>query len=254
MAKKEESKELVGNVNTILEEMPDYLKGMEDDISGSEDVGKDDIVIPRLAVIQAISPEVDESDPAYIPGAKAGMMFNTLTRTLLTELLVIPVKFEKPFLAWRDRKKGGGFGGQYDTMEQAEDAVSAMDSPTEWDIIDTPTNLCIAIPPEGRPYEISIPLPKSKAKVSRNWNSMIRLAGGPRFSRVYKITTVDDKNQAGDKYKNFRVEMVGFPSKELFEKAKEIYDLIMAGEVKYKADYSDEQANPESGGKENPAF
>lgn len=237
MAKKEESKELVGTVNTILEEMPDYLKGMEDDVSGSEDVGKDDIVIPRLAIIQAISPELDESDPLYIPGAKAGMMFNTLTRALITELLVISVKFEKPFLAWRDRKKGGGFGGQFATIEEAEEAVMSFENPGDWDITDTPTNLCIAIPPVGRPYEISIPMPKSKAKVSRNWNSIIRLAGGPRFSRVYKVTVVDDKNQAGEKYKNFRIEMAGFPSKELFDKAKEIYDLVSAGEIRYSTDY-----------------
>lgn len=249
MAKKDE-KELVTTVSAgIVSEMPEWMRGMDEDTRGSEEVGKDDLVLPRLAIIQAISPELDENDAAFIEGAKNGMLFNTLTRELMTEILVIPIKFEKPYLLWRDRKKGGGFGGQFASMEEAEDAVSAREVPGEWDISDTPTNLCIAIPKEGKPYEIAIPMPKSKAKVSRNWNSMIRLAGGPRFGRVYKITTVDDKNAAGDKYKNFKVEMAGFPTKELFDKAEELYKLFSAGD--YGVDYSDQEEVADT---EKPAF
>lgn len=250
-AKKEE-KELVTTVSAVETEMPDYLKGMEEDTSGNEEVGRDDIVIPRLGIIQAISPELDKNDPAYIPGAETGKMFNTLTRELIDEILVISIRFEKPFLLWKDRKKGGGFGGQFFSMEEAEEAVAAKETPSEWDIVDTPTNLCLAIPKDDKPYEISIPLPRSKAKVSRNWNSLIRLAGGPRFGRVYKITTVPDKNANGEKYTNFKVEMAGFPSEPLFKAAKEIYENIIKGEVTYSTDYSD--AGGAEGGKEDASF
>jgi len=256
MAPKTEQKEVaVRNVGEIgiLSDMPEWMKGMGEDNSGNEEVGKDDLVIPRLAIIQAISPELDENDPAYIKGAKNGMMFNTLTRELMNEILVIPIKFEKPYLLWRDRKKGGGFGGQYATLEEADATRSEQETPAEWDITDTPTNLCIAIPADGgRPYEIAIPLPKSKAKISRSWNSMIRLAGGPRFSRIYKITTVTDKNNAGETYKNFKVEFAGFPSEQLFNIAKEVFKLVDTGEIKYQTDYSDE-AIPGSES-EKPAF
>jgi len=241
------------NEIAVLSEMPEWMKGMQEDNSGNEDVGKDDLIIPRLAIVQAISPELDKNDPAYIPGAENGMMFNTLTRELMTEIMVISIKFEKPFLLWRDRKKGGGFGGQYPTTEEADAARSAFENPAEWEITDTPTNLCIAIPADGsKPYEIAIPLPKSKAKVSRSWNSLIRLAGGPRFGRIYKITPCDDKNSTGEKYKNFKVELAGFPSEALFKMAQELYKLVDAGELKYQPDYSDESTTTAEADK--PAF
>lgn len=241
----------------VSAEMPDWMKGMEDDDSGNEHVQKEDLVIPRLNIIQAISPQLDKKDPLYIPGAENGMMFNSLTKELMGSLLVVSIMFEKPFLIWRDRKKGGGFGGQFPTVEDAEDAISSKEDAGDWLVTDTPTNLCLAIPESGRAYEIAIPMSKSKAKVARNWNSIIRLAGGPRFARVYKISVVDDKNTAGEKFKNFQVDFHGFAGEHLFKKCKEIYELVSSGEVKYAADYSDESSPDENspyGKNHNPSF
>lgn len=227
-----------------LNEMPEYLKGLQDNQMGNEEVGKDDLVIPRLAVIQAISPELDKSDPSYIPGAEVGMLFNTLTKELMSEIDVVSVMFTKPYLMWRDRKKGGGFGGQYDSVEEADEARSQQETPAEWGITDTPTNLCLAIPKDGgRLYEIAIPLPKSKAKISRQWNSTIRLYGGPRFSRIYRITAVDDKNNAGEKFQNLKIDHLGFAPENIFNAAKELYEMVSSGEVKVTADYSEENSS-----------
>ncbi|MFZ3045219.1 MAG: hypothetical protein WA151_04845 [Desulfatirhabdiaceae bacterium] len=238
MAKKnEESKELVSTVGVgVVEEMPDWMKDMGDDNRGNEGITKEDLVIPRLSIIQAISPELDEKDPAYIEGAKNGMLFNTLTKKLYTEVLVIPVAYEKKYLLWRDRKKGGGFGGQYDTEQEANAAIMDMEDPDEWEATDTPTHLCLVVS-DGKPFEIAIPMPKSKAKVSRQFNSTIRLLGGPRFSRVYKISVVDDKKKStGDKFKNFNVIPAGFPNQELFQLAEKLYTDLSAGAVNYKVD------------------
>lgn len=237
MAKKnEESKELVSTVGVgIVEDMPDWMKEMGNDNRGNEGITKDDLVIPRLSIIQAISPELDENDPAHIEGAKNGMMFNTLTRKLYSEILVIPVMYEKKYLLWRDRKKGGGFGGQYDTEQEANAAIDDMEDPDAWEVADTPTHLCLVVS-DGKPFEIAVPMPKSKAKISRQFNSTIRLFGGPRFSRVYKISVVDDKNNAGEKFKNFRIDPAGFPNQELFKLAEKLYTDLSTGAVNYKVD------------------
>lgn len=236
---------------SILTEIPEWIKEAEGDNSGNEDVGKDDIIIPRLSIVQAISPELDKSDPAYIEGAADGLMFNTLTKELMDEILVISIKFEKPYLLWRNRKKGGGFGGQYSTPEEADEARSKQEHPADWGIDDTPTNLCLAINKKtGKMYEIAIPMPRSKAKVAREWNTKIRLAGGPRYSSIWKITTFQDKNTAGEKFKNFKLTHFGYPSKAMYEAAKELYEMVSSGQVKYETDYSGAESN--DGGENTP--
>lgn len=56
---------------------PDYLK--KDDHRGLEDTQQSDINIPRLALAQALSPEVTEGDPNRIEGLKVGDLFNSVT-------------------------------------------------------------------------------------------------------------------------------------------------------------------------------
>jgi len=225
----------------VVSEMPDWMKDMGEDTRGNEGITKDDLVIPRLGLIQAISPEIDKNDPLFLEGAEQGMLFNTLTKALYDEVLVIPLMFEKQFLLWKDRKKGGGFGGQFASEEEAAQALEGMEESQYWEILDTPTHLCLVVS-DGKPYEIAIPMPKSKAKVSRQWNSVIRLNGGPRFSRVYKIKSVNDKNSVGEKFMNLQVVPAGFPSQDLFKLAESIYTEIASGEKKYKVDDNYESA------------
>ncbi|KGO32752.1 hypothetical protein JT06_18610 [Desulfobulbus sp. Tol-SR] len=47
---------------------------------------------------------------------------------------------------------------------------------------------------------------------------------------------VDDKNNAGDKFKNFNVIPAGFPNQELFQLAEKLYTDLSTGAVNYKVD------------------
>jgi len=122
VAVKEESFELVTN------EIPDFLKQGN---RGAENVGTDDMIIPRIELIQALSPVRKKSDPAYIEGAEEGMLYNNVTRTLYgTEVTVVPVYYTKQFLVWKDRKAGGGgsngFRGAFASKELADRAIAEL--------------------------------------------------------------------------------------------------------------------------------
>ncbi len=219
--------EIMKTEGIITEERPDWMEIEEGDNRGSEEVTHEDLIIPRLSIIQGLSPELKKKDPAYIEGAEIGMIFNTVTRELYGDsVVVIPVLFKKFYIIWKLRDEGGGFAGQYDTFKEAENALVEFEDPNKYEIVDTPTNLCLL--PNGQ--EVMVPMPKSKAKVARQWNSLVRMAGGPRWSRAYKLYTVDETSDKGD-YVNYAVAMIGYPSKELFDKATELYEQITSGAV-----------------------
>jgi hypothetical protein len=69
-------------------------------------------------------------------------------------------------------------------------------------------------------------MPKSKAKVSRKWNSMIQMAGGDRFSRAYRVTTFKDKNRQNKTFFNYIVQPAGFPPEPIFREAERLYELF----------------------------
>lgn len=236
---------------TTSENLPSYLKNVADDNRGSENVTKEDLVIPRLGLVQSLSPERKKTEPEYIEGAEEGNLFNTVTRQIYGDsVLVVPVYFEKLWLLWKDRKQGGGFGGQYKTQDEAEEALSAMENPESWEIIGTPTHICLVVDGDNV-SEIMIPMPKSKAKVSRQWNSTIRFFGGPRFMRVYEIKGIPDQNNAGDDFHNFAVKFSGFPSEALFKRAEKFYEDIVSGKLSYQMDQEEAGLEEKEGKKPN---
>ena len=63
---------------------------------GLEDVSTTDMQIPFLRIIQALSPQLKKSDPAFIEGASQGDIFNTVTNKVWGAdegVSVLPVHF-----------------------------------------------------------------------------------------------------------------------------------------------------------------
>lgn len=222
--------------------LPDYIRN-DQPARGSENVTTDDLIIPRLELIQGLSPAVKRGDPGFIQGAMPGMYNNSVSRQLYGEdCTVIPVHFSVQHIVWRDRQLAkqlgisaeGGFFGAFNTPEEAN-ARAEQEGGEEAAItvIDTPTHLCLILNPEtGGWEEIMIPMPKTKAKVSRQWNSLVKLAGGDRFSRAYKLTSVLQKNARNEDFYNFAVELLGFPSKDAYQQAEALYEAVAGGKMR----------------------
>lgn len=236
------------NSAIVSTEMPDFLKDIKSS-RGVENVTADDLVVPRLEVVQALSPCRKKTDPAYIEGAEEGMLFNNVTRELYgEEVTVIPVYFKKEYLVWKDRKKGGGFRGAFPTEAAAEEAIRGQEDAEDLVATDTNQQFCLLIGKDGKPQEVVLSMSKSKAKVSRRWNSLIRMNGGDSFSRVYKISVVSEKNKNNEDYYNIAVAPMGFPTKDLYLTAEDMYNAIKAGAKKADHSVDDDRSDPESEG------
>lgn len=230
--KKSESKELAGN-----QQLPDFLRGKMEDTRGSEEVGANDLVIPRIELVQGLSKARKKTDPNYIEGAEEGMLYNNVTRELYGEsVIVCPVLFRLEWLLWRDIDLGGGFAGAHPDEQSARAALAEQDRPEEWEVVDTNQHFVLILHESGRREEAVVSMAKTKAKASRQWNTLIRINGGPRFSRLYEIRGVPAQNKMSQDFHTLQVKNVGFVDEATFRHAEQVYELVKAG--KAAADYS----------------
>jgi hypothetical protein len=218
--------------------VPEFLKQHLLDTRGNEEVTNADLSIPRIELIQGLSKARKKSDPSYIEGAEEGMLYNNVTRQLYgTSILVVPVMFRKEYLLWRDVDLGGGFGGSFPTLAEAEAARITKDSPTEWESVDTNQHFVIVVHKDDPPEEAVISMARTKAKTSRLWNSLIRLNGGPRFSRIYELSGVPAQNRSGQDYYTLQVRTVGFVTEDLYRAGERVYNLVSSGAVSVNTEF-----------------
>lgn len=216
--------------------VPDYIR--LDQSRGNENVTREDLQVPRLQVVQALSPELDEESSRFIPDVRAGYLVNVLTGEWWGRegLLLVPVYFSRQYMLWKVRTAGGGLLGVFEQRPDAE--IAARRYPEDQvEVVDTPTNICLLVTEDGTAgSEIAISLAKSKFKVSRKWNSLIRLAGGDRFSRAYRVTSVKEK-RGNDDFYNFNILPEGWAPRHTYNQALELYEGITAGIVKPNVDH-----------------
>tara|TARA_R110002124_G_C8974430_1_gene515638 strand:+ start:20520 stop:21305 length:786 start_codon:yes stop_codon:yes gene_type:complete len=236
---------------------PDWMKA--GDNMGNENVSNNDLIIPRLQIIQDLSPQGKKNKPEYIDGAEVGMVFNTVSGALYDlPLVFIPVHYEVEYNIWKDQSAGGGFFGSFPSEQEANAELVKLVNQGEInngqaEVVDTYVHYVLI--KQGNTYEEAvISMSKSQAKISRQFNTMVKMAGGARFSRVYALNVVEDQNKAGQEYYNWKINPKGFVGSEAeYNKAKEIYEAINSGMRKVDRTESTGDSKPKSEAKQEPA-
>lgn len=79
--------------------------------AGLNDMGADDFAIPRIGIIQSLSPQRQAAKPEYIEGCVEGQIFENVTKKLWKGsegIVVVPVAYQPTYLEWKPRESGGG--------------------------------------------------------------------------------------------------------------------------------------------------
>lgn len=223
------------------EDLPTHLtKGSN---RGSEAVDSNDLILPRLGQIQALSPQIKKSDAQFIEGAEQGMLFNNLTGELLGNSIVfIPVLFRKEWVVFKDRKAGGGFFGAFPTEAEALAEIENLPDSDKLEAIESHNHIGYVVTATGERQQLVFTCTKSKIKASRKLNSLVTMAGVDRFAKAYEIRSFEDQNKSGDDYWNVDVKPLGFLPLALFKEMEASYEVLKDLTIKVKHDEAEEVA------------
>lgn len=183
--------------------------------SGFESMSAKDILIPRLTILQSLSPQLQKTKPAdFVEDAAAGMIFDTGTKELLGDSIqVIPCYFSSIYLEWAPRSTGKGLVGNHGTNAAVMKGTKLDDRkrnvlPNGNYIAETAQWMVINISANGR--RSFIPLASTQLKASRQWltritSEKIRLSSGrevtpPMRYRSWFASPVLTSNSEGEWY------------------------------------------------------
>ncbi len=213
---------------------------------GFEEVTSSDIQIPFLRIIQALSPQIKKSDPAFIEGAAQGDIFNTVTTTVWDGgdgVSVLPVYFETKMLEFVPRHQGGGFVGELSTgSDEVRRAVRDTDSGLELlengnELVRTASHYIKIVHDNGDLENAIVDMKKTQLKKSRLWLSMMMMQKQngvtlPSFANTYRLKAVEDGNDKGSWF-TWSISLEGMvPTLEAYTEAKELHGSIKRGEMR----------------------
>ena len=261
VAKKQEAGALV-DVNILLEDIG----------AGMENMSSDDMMIPRLSILQQLSPQTNKRDGAYVEGAEPGFVLDSVAGKAIDGeqgITVVPISYRRSHIEWKADRGGmvqnhgadsscldgctRGDRGQYLTSEGNEIAPTAE-------------YVVYVVSEDGSFSPAALSMSKSQLKKARLWNSMMHRLQVPHptdkekkinpamFWNAYKLTTVPQENDQGSWF-SWKIEMMFDASSGgiieqlpngtgIYLSAREFKDQVSSGEVKVSPETSDEKDAP----------
>lgn len=240
--------------------------------AGMEHADSDSYAIPFLRVLQRLSPQCDEANAAYVKGAKAGMLFNSVTGEVFDGekgLVFLPCAFQRRFLQWGARgTDNDGYKGEHDPAAIAvmlddgrviqqdgklllADAKGEASEKRSDRFVDTRSHFGLVVDASGATSTVLLALSSTQIKKSKQLMSMlaaakVQTAAGmvtpPTWLNRIRITTLPESNDQGS-WHGIKFAQEGFiDSAELYAAGKALHESIAGGKV--KADYGKSDDEP----------
>lgn len=253
--------------------LPAHLQGVQK-TAKIGNIDRSDIIIPRVKLLQMISPEVEEFE-----AAKAGDFWHTvLGESLGSSIKVVPVILRKTYVLWAPRGDDRGIlarasdGMHWDTPNMTF-TVKPKNSPTPVDyelgeMVGKDIGLGrfgTSIPgdPGSAPaasltFEVMFVFPdhpdigpalvintRSAVRPALELISKTELRPVDHYAQQYEMSAVKQKGNEGDFY-NYRYASAGYADEAVCAKAKELYEIY--SQTAFKANDEQDDTKPDHGG------
>lgn len=223
---------------------------------GFEETTSQDMAIPFLRILAQLSPQVNKRDGAYVEGAEAGMLFNTVANKAYDGekgVQVIPCYYNRRYVEWAPREKGGGYYGSY----SPDDAIVNTTTQNErgeyllpnGNILTNTAQFFVILLDEDGPQRCLITMSSTQLKKARKWVTQMQslMAQGkngnsytlPMMSHKYQLGTVAESNDKGNWFgweinKVGPVNLADAGDNEVFKMAVAFAQSVKSGDVEVK--------------------
>lgn len=224
--------------------------------AGLETVTAKDLLIPRISILQQLSPQIDKQRSEYIKGAEAGMISDVGTGEIFPDKLwYLPIHFRKDYIEWAPRSSGKGLIAIHPNPNvldncKRDEKNRFVNSDGNY-IVETAQFFGFNLSAAARPS--FIPMASTQLKKGRRWLTLsngekLQRADGseftaPMFYRTYELTTAKEENNEGSWY-GWRIErsevlpkISNYSWRDLRDAAVKFQKSLL--EDAFKADYSD---------------
>ena len=218
---------------------------------GFDNVDSKSLALPFLKVLGQLSPQVTQGDSNFIPEAKAGMIYNTVTDELYDGqkgITVIPCFYKLEYIEWKDREKGAVapvnvYPSDSDIMSKTTRGDDGKDRlPNGNYIEETASHYVMVVEPEKTSTAL-VTMKSTQRKKSKKWNSMMMSLRQKKkdgqgffkpapFTQQYNMRTVLEKNNLGSWF-GWEIEHLGpVQSQEVMKSAFDFYESCKKGSVR----------------------
>ena len=219
--------------------------------AGFENVDSKSLALPFLKVLGQLSPQVTQGDSQFIPEARAGMIYNTVTDELFDGakgITVVPCYYKLEYIEWKDREKGAVapvnvYTSDSDIMSKTTRGDDGKDRLENGNYIEeTASHYVLIVEPEKTSTAL-LTMKSTQRKKSKKWNSMMMSLRQKRksgagffkpapFTQKYSLKTVLEKNNLGSWF-GWEIEHVGgVDSEEVMKAAFDFYESCKKGAVR----------------------
>lgn len=183
--------------------------------TGLEDVTKDDMAIPLLKILQALSPQVNKRDGDYVDGAEAGAILNSVTNTVYDGeegITVVPCAYRKSYVEWAPRESGQGLIKDHEDRNILDNCFRDEKGKYQLDngnyIEETAYFYLLIQENGGAVSQAVVPMKGSQLTKARKWVTTMKMqtrvtsdgrrVPAPMFFNKYQLTTVHQQNDMGN--------------------------------------------------------
>lgn len=163
--------------------LPSALAGrMKKDAGKGVSKAQEDNLVPLIYVLQEASPQARKKDPAYMPGAEAGMIWLRNAAEPLVDgekgIWFQPCHFAKEWVEWVPRKKGGGIVNRHKEMptnaelKENDEGNEVWTLPNGNECVETRYHSGFVVTEDGVAMPYIIPLKGSGHSFSKKWMFM----------------------------------------------------------------------------------